>query len=129
EELVKQLGSRDFKARDAAERELATLEESASALRKAATSTDLDVAKRAERILQAHRVREEARMLTRLSGLLKTGELDLLLEQALMRKHWEDSEAFWKLLSGLAGKLLDLEKAQYHTSRIEDLPVPGQPRP
>lgn len=124
---MKQLVAKDFNTREKAERELGAREDATAALRKAAHSSDADLAKRAARILRIITLREDHRALDSLAALVKNGEIDLFVEKAVRRKRWEDLEAFWSITTTLAGKLVDLEKDKYRKTRIGEIPPPGSP--
>lgn len=122
EALIKQLGSRTFKVREAAERALLRRADAVPALRRAVTSSDKDLARRAARILKAFGRRDDRRARERLEALGKAGKIAQAVEVLVQRHQWGDEEdAAWQVFAALAGKLLDFEKQRFGKAPIEAL--------
>jgi hypothetical protein len=117
--LVRDLGSDDFKAREAAARKLLEYEAPPPALRAALKSGDPEVARRAGRIIREITRREENAALGRLTDLARRGEVDRFIELLARRPKWADEDACWQAVAELNGKLLDLPMEKY---RLPNLP-------
>jgi hypothetical protein len=111
--LVRELGSADFKAREAATRRLLEYEAPPPALRAAVKSGDPEVARRASRIIHEITRREENAAFAQLTEFVQNGEIDRLAELLARRLKWHDEVACWQAVAELNGKLLDLEKKQF----------------
>src|SRR5438105_522156 len=86
--LIRQLGSKQFKVRERAERELLQHSEAMPLLRAILNSEDKEVARRAAGIIREMEQREVRGALDRLKARGKSGEIDLLLEQLVVRQDW-----------------------------------------
>jgi hypothetical protein len=118
--LIGQLGSKQFKLRESAEQELLQHPEAIPLLRAAQKSEDKEVARRAAQIIAEMERRTIRAGLDRLKALGKSGEIDVLVEQLVLRPEWDwaQDDAF-QVLSDLAGKLLDAETEKYHCLTFE----------
>jgi hypothetical protein len=111
--LVRDLGSADFKVREAATRRLLEYEAPPPALRAAQQSGDREVARRARRIIHEITQREENAAFAKLTEFARNGEVDRFIELVARRPKWHDEDVCWQAVADLSGKLLDLEKEQY----------------
>jgi hypothetical protein len=108
DQLIRQLGDEDFATREEATRRLMMRMEAIPALRKALKSPDPETAKRAAQVLEAFNHKEDKRVLARLQELGKNGEADQAAELLVRRQKWEDEEAAWQVMTGLAAKVVEL---------------------
>jgi hypothetical protein len=112
-ELIAQLGSQSFEVREAATRRLKEREDAAAALREALKSGDPEVARRAREILDALARRAGERPFAAFADAAKRGAVDQAVERLVRRDRWDDEEACWKALAGLADKLTALERQRF----------------
>lgn len=99
--LLRQLESLDFKTRDAASRELETLEEVPDALRAAVASPNAEVARRAGRALAVISARIQEKEIQAMLGDLSKVELDRLV-RAMVADAKLTGEKQWTLMQTLA---------------------------
>lgn len=120
EALIAQLGSKDFKVRETAERKLLEREHATPALRAALKSRDAEVVRRAVRILGAFDLRQQKRALERLVALRTSGEVDQLIER-FVAGDWDEQleDQLWAVVVDLARDLIQREKREYH--KLPDL--------
>lgn len=116
EELIRDLGSRRFKVRQAAEQELATLDEADAGLRQALHSPDLDVARRAGRILDEIDHRRRRVSLSQLLSFRDNGEIDRLAAGIVHWRRGEDDDC-WQTATSFAARLVkEAKRAKARTS-------------
>ena len=84
--LVRDLGSNDFKVREAATRRLLEYEAPPPALRAAEKSRDAEVARRASRIIHEITQREENAAFAKLTEFARHGEVDRFIELLARRQ-------------------------------------------
>jgi hypothetical protein len=108
--LVRDLGSDNFEAREAATRRLLEWEAPPPALRAALRSGDREVVRRATQIISEITRREENAAFGKLTEFARRGEIDRLAELLARRPKWDDENACWRVVAGLGGRLSDLEK-------------------
>jgi hypothetical protein len=106
ESLIKKLGSRSFKLREAASKELLQRPEAAAALKKKLHSADVEVAKRAALILE-HFDREPLR---RLQQAVKQGEVDRIVKALAVWPEGKHEAGAWDAVRDLARAVLDRHK-------------------
>lgn len=121
ERLIEQLGSASFAVREEATRKLAERPDAIPALRRALKSSDLEVARRAARILKEARL-ESAVALARLTDLAKNGQVDEAVELLAQRERWDDEVAAWQVMVEFAETLRDLEKRRFGRVTLADSP-------
>jgi hypothetical protein len=115
--LITQLGDDSFQVREAATRQLEKRSDAIPALRRALTSPDAEVARRAGAILDAFARREEKRDYAAFAELARDGAVDRAVERFVRRDTWKDEAACWKVLADLEDKLADLERQTYGESK------------
>jgi hypothetical protein len=120
DQLIAQLGSDSFEAREAATRKLMEREDAIPALRKALKSSDAEVAHRAGQILDALARKENERAFARFADLAKNGAADQAVERFVRRARWNDEKACWKALADLANRLTELERKTYGKASLPD---------
>ncbi|MBI1913153.1 MAG: PDZ domain-containing protein [Planctomycetes bacterium] len=119
-QLIHRLGSKSFKVREEAERQLLERENAAPALQRILQTpgTDREVARRATQILVEFQRRERRRALERLQSLGKQGEIDQVIERFVRRREWEPQESPWRVLAEIAGELVRLEIRSYGQAEL-----------
>jgi hypothetical protein len=127
--LVRDLGSTDYKAREAATRRLLEWETLPPALRAALKSGDAEVARRARRIIRVITQREENAAFGKLTEFARRGEIDRLAELLVRRPKWGDEDACWQALVELNAKLFDLESKVYRRTSFTSRPRLGDGAP
>jgi hypothetical protein len=100
-ELIEQLGSDDFKQREAASAKLAEREEAMPAHRQALHSPDLEVRARVKRLMGRLRAKQAALVLKGMKALCKEGAADRVVEQMVALKDVVKDES-WQDVLGLA---------------------------
>ncbi len=95
DKLIGQLKSNKFKDREEATRQLMERDDALPALREAAKSDDAEVASRARKAMEAINKRLAKRAFRRAAGLLKKGQTDQFVEQAVRWREYVD-EDWWK---------------------------------
>jgi hypothetical protein len=127
DKLIRQLGDDDFAVREEATRRLMTREDAVPALRKALRSPDQETARRATKVLEALNHKEEKRVLARLQELGRNGQVDQAAELLVRRQKWDDEEAAWQVMTGLAAKVIELANKEFGEKRqvphLEGLPA------
>jgi hypothetical protein len=127
DELIRQLGDKDFEVREAAARKLMAREDAIPALRKAAKSDDVEIARRANEILTALAQASEKRDLKKLHSYAAAGEVDRALELLVRRKAWDDEQTAWQAMTEFAEKAMELGQTAFGKplvpKRNEYLPV------
>lgn len=123
DELIRQLGDKSPKVREAATQRLVELDTAAPALRAALKSPDPEVARRAAWILQEMEQRPDRIALARLAEHVRNGEVDRAVEAFTWRSKWEDEGACWHLLTGLALNLIERGSKEFGA------PVPSPDTP
>jgi hypothetical protein len=123
--LIAQLGDDNPAVRESATRQLRERPEAASALRAALRSSDAEVARRADLILEELARRETQRALTRLRVLGKNGEADQVIERLVRRKPQEGDEAWWRVVTDLARTLVDLDEQKFKKTEVLQPKLPG----
>ena len=113
DDLIQQLGDKRPKVREAATRRLLELEQVVPALRAALKSPDPEVARRAVWILEELRRRPEQRALARLKEHANNGEVDQAVELFVSRLKWEEENACWQTLTGLAARLIERGRKEF----------------
>ena len=109
--LIQQLGSRDFKTREAASRELVKLDEAPDALRQAAKSADAEVARRDEIAIGVITARIEEKEFQAMIGDLDKIGLDRFVRRMVTDekfagdKQWETIQTIAKAVTIQANKL------------------------
>jgi len=111
QQLINRLGSKKFKVREEAERQLLEREDAAPALQRVLQmpGADPEVARRATQILAEFQQREARRALKTLQTLGEQGEVDLFVERFVRRHQWDPPDSAWQVLGELAQKLAQLE--------------------
>src|SRR6266540_4333440 len=118
EELIRRLGSPQFKEREEATRLLLERKDALPALRKIVEAgTDLELARRAAFILEEVPRRQARRMLDRLRALAKAGAVDQCAELLARWPKGREEAACWEVTRDLARKLSGFHKTQ---GRLED---------
>ncbi len=118
EELIRRLGSQEFKEREEATRLLLERKDALPALRKIVEAgTDLELARRAAFILEEVPRRQARRMLDRLRALAKAGAVDQCAELLARWPKGREEAACWEVTRDLARKLSGFHKTQ---GRLED---------
>ncbi|MGL4549973.1 MAG: hypothetical protein ACRC33_02195 [Gemmataceae bacterium] len=120
--LIVQLGSDDPTTREAATCRLLDLEAADAALRRALSSSDAEVKRRARRILDAFADRRLFRFRERLRVNARALQPDLLAEQLLTWRGAGGDEACWQALLDLGWHLIRHERTAYSRATLSDLP-------
>ncbi len=111
DELLRRLGSKEFKVRDEATRLLLDRKDALPALRKIVeTATDLELAKRAAFILEEAPRRQARRMLDRFRALAKAGAVDQCAELLARWPAGQEEMGRWQATLDLARKLSEFHK-------------------
>ncbi len=113
EELIRQLGDKQFPIREAATRRLMELPQAIPALREALQSPNPEVARRAGLVLKALDRWVEQRTLARLKEHARHGEVDQAVELLVGRPQWADEHACWQALTGLAAALIERGRQEF----------------
>ena len=118
QEWIKQLAGSDEATHRAAAAKLQATPEAIPALRKAVASTDLTLHWRAEPLLREALYRKGRHM-------LEGYPIDVFLERLLRLNDPNDEEAYWRVATEFAGRIVDLEKRNFKTGfyHIETMPV------
>jgi hypothetical protein len=95
DKLIGQLKSDRFKEREEAMRQLMERDEALPALQEAAKSDDAEIAGRVRKAIEAINKRLGKRALRRAAGLLKKGQTDQFVEQAVLWREYMDEDC-WK---------------------------------
>jgi hypothetical protein len=98
EDLIKRLGSEDYKTRESATGELLKRDDARSALLKAAKSKDPEVSKRAKLIFDKHEERASKGRMKRLLERIKNGQLDEFIDQMVFLEKCVDSQTWLAVL-------------------------------
>jgi hypothetical protein len=110
EELIRQLGSDKHAEREAASRRLLHAEGAAPALRRALSSSEREVARRARAILGAFERRRQARALERLKAAAKAGDADLVAEGLACWGGGDGDAACWQAALDLGWRVVDYDR-------------------
>src|SRR6266540_6397765 len=111
EELIRRLGSPQFKERDEATRLLLERKDALPALRKIVDAgSDLELARRAAFILEEAPRRQARRMLDRLRALAKAGAVDQCAELLARWPAGQEEMGRWQATLDLARKLSEFHK-------------------
>src|SRR6266498_554556 len=118
EELIRRLGSQEFKEREEATRLLLERKDALPALRKIVDAgSDLELARRAAFILEEAPRRQARRMLDRLRALAKAGAVDQCAELLARWPAGQEEAACWEVTRRLA---LTLSKFHRPQGRLPD---------
>jgi hypothetical protein len=120
EGLIRQLGDRRAKVREAATRRLLELKGAGPALRAALKSPDPEIARRAAWILDEIPRRAEERAGARLKQHGRNREVDQAVEVLVGRPKWDDERPCWQVLTSLAAELIERGRKEY----ADGIPVP-----
>ncbi|MCI0458544.1 MAG: PDZ domain-containing protein [Gemmataceae bacterium] len=113
QELIRQLGDKQPKVREAATRQLLELKGAETALHAALKSSDPEVARRAAWILKERDRRSGERALARLQEHARHGEVDQAVEILVRRPQWADENTCWQALTGLAAQLIERGRKEF----------------
>jgi hypothetical protein len=118
--LIEQLGNEDFRVREKATRRLLALEEVPPELLEAMKSSDAEVRRRAELIVEKIEQKLGAPVLDKSARLIQNGEFDQAVERLVRWAAADPKGSSLRPLSRLAGKLLDSERRRISKNPPED---------
>lgn len=123
-ELIKQLGSDVPEEREKATEQLMWRPDAAALLRKALTSPDAEIVRRAKLILGTLAQSEEDLALRRLKQLGTNGEADQVVEWLVRQPKGKDKDVTWQVVSDLATKLIAIDRPTFLKGQL----IPESPR-
>lgn len=110
--LIEQLGDEDGQVREAATRELIEREDALPALKEALKSSNLEVRRRAERIIEEIRLKPAKKKRQPMLDLAKTGQVDLHVDRMMVDSEFVDATV-WDSINTLTQKLIAGAKKAY----------------
>lgn len=127
ERWIEDLGSDQFAVRELATRALKERQDAVPALNKALTSPDLELRRRAIRILRALKAKHARRILAQAYALGKGGRIVEAVDRIVYWREWDTDNKGWDTLTRFASKLLghanNFQPGEWNSWKTPGLPA------